>query len=69
VIDLGDALDLVAPELHSHGDLAANREDVQRVAAHAIAAPREVVVVALVVDVRQEAQHLVPLARLAPPQR
>ena len=68
-VDLDDALDLVAPELDAHGDLLVGREDLERVAAHAELAAREVDVVALVVDVGQEAQHLVALARLALAQR
>ena len=60
-----DALDLVAPELHAHGHVLVGRVDVQRVAADAEGAAAEVHVVALVPDVDEVAQHLVPPPGLA----
>ncbi len=64
-VDLGDALELVAPERDADHDLLGGRVDFERVAAHAELAGRQVVVVALVVDVGESAQHLVALVDLA----
>ena len=53
-IDLGDALDLVAPQLDAHALLLVGREDLDRVAAHAEGAALERDVVALVLDARRD---------------
>src|SRR5205814_213370 len=67
-VDLRDPLDLVAPELDADRDLAADWEDVQRIPTHPKASAREVVVVALVIDVGEKAEDTVALAGLAAPQ-
>ena len=67
-INLGDALHLIAPELDPVGRLAVGGLHLQRVAPHAEGPAAQIVVVALVVDVHQVAQELVPLAGLALPQ-
>ncbi len=65
-IDLVQRLDLVAEELDAHrAALFVGREDLDDVAAHAEGAAMEVVVVALVLDVDQLAQHAVALDGLA----
>ena len=66
-IDLDDALDLVAEELDADGQVLVGGEDLQHVAAHAELAAHEVLVVALVLDVGQLAQHAVAPARSRPP--
>ena len=52
-VDLGDALDLVAPELDADGLLVVGRKDLDRVAAHPERAPLERHVVAAVLDPHQ----------------
>ena len=64
-IDLDDALDLVAEELDAVGEILIGGIDFQHVAAHAELAADEVLVVALVLDVGQVAQHAIAPARLA----
>ena len=68
-IELGDPLDLVAPELDPLGHLGVGREDIERVAAHAEGAAVEIDIVALELQVDQLAQQLVAVADLADPQR
>ena len=53
VVDLGDALYLVPPEVDAHRVVRIGREHVERVAAHAERAALELVVVAVVLDVDQ----------------
>ena len=55
----GDAVDLVAEELDTHGQLLVHRDDLHRVAAHAERAAGERDVVALVLHVHELAQQLV----------
>ena len=62
-VDLGDELDLVAEEGDAQGVLGVGREDVDGVAAHAEGAAREVVVVAVVLDVDELADEVVALER------
>ena len=65
-IDLVQRLDLVAEELDAHrAALFVGGEDLDGVAAHAEGAAMEVVVVALVLDVDQLAQHAVAIDSLA----
>ena len=64
-VDLADALDLVAPQADAVGGLAVGRLYLQHVAAHAEAAALQEVVVAVVVDLDQVAQHLVAAHHLA----
>ena len=61
-VDLDDALDLVAKELDAHRQVLIRWEDLQHIAAHAELAAREVLVVALILDVGQLAQHAVAAA-------
>ena len=58
-VDLGQALDLVAPELDAEGRIAVGRENVHRIAAHPEGAPAKVQVVAVVVDGGQVAEEAV----------
>ena len=60
-VEAHDALDLVAPEGHPHGRVFVGRPDLERVAAHAELAARELVVVARVVNVDQLAQRLIAI--------
>ena len=50
-INLGNALELVTPERDAHDDLLGRGMDLERVAAHAELAGRQIVVVAFVIDV------------------
>ena len=64
-VELGDALDLVAEELHPDREVVVRRVDLERVAADAELPPDEALVVALVLDVDEMPQHVVaphPLA-------
>ena len=63
-IDLGDALDVVAPELDAVGGLAVGWHDLQGVAAHAEFASLQDLVVAGVLDIDQVAQQIVATSRL-----
>ncbi len=57
-IDLVERLDLVAEEFDPHRAVFfVGREDLDRVAAHAKSAAMEIVIVALVLDIDQLAQH------------
>ncbi len=58
-IELGDALHLVAEELHAHDEVVVGRLQLQRVAADAEPGTRELLVVALVLEIDQLAQHAV----------
>ena len=64
VVDLGDRLHLVAPELHADGVVGIGREHVERVAANAEGAAFELVIVAIVLDVNQLMDDVVALGRL-----
>ena len=57
--------DLVAEELDAHGVVGVRREDVEHVAPHSEVPPLEFVVVAVVLDLDQVADQLVPVVRLA----
>ena len=58
-VELGDALDLVAEELDAHDEVVVGRLELERVAADAELGPRQRLVVALVLEVDQLAQHAV----------
>ena len=61
-----EPLDLIAEELHAHrAAFFVGRKNLDRVAAHAEGAAMEIVIVALVLDIDQFAQHPVALDSLA----
>src|SRR5881394_3931580 len=64
-IDLGDALDLVAPELDAHGLLVVGGEDLHGIAAHPESAALEPDVVALILDRDEVREERVAAARFA----
>ena len=64
VVDLGDRLNLVTPELHADGVVGIGREHVERVAANAEGAAFELVIVAIVLDVDQLVDDVIALGRL-----
>ena len=63
LVNLVDALDLVAEELDAHGVLGIGREHVHHVAAHAEGASVQVVVVAVVEDVDERVHEVVAVKR------
>ena len=71
-VELGDALDLVAEELDADDEVVVGRLELERVAAHAEPGARQGLVVALVLEVDQLAQHAVapiPAADAQPERR
>ena len=63
-VDLDHAVDLVPEELHPHGEVVVGGEDLQHLPPHAVLAPGEAGVVALVLDVVQVAQEAIPAPHL-----
>ena len=61
VIDLGDLLYLIAPELHAHRIVRIRREHIQVIPTHAERAAFQLVVVAIVLDVDKVVDHLVAI--------
>ena len=61
MVDLGDGLDLVAPEVDAHGVVGIRREHVERVAPHAERAAFQLVVVAVVLDVYEVVDDVVAI--------
>ena len=59
-VDLDDALDLVAEELHAQGDVLVGGKNFQRIASHPERAADESHVVAVVLDVDQVPNNLIP---------
>ena len=59
-VDLDDLLHLVAPQAHPQRVVVVGGPDLEAVAAHPELAPGEADVVALVVDLHQLGEHLVP---------
>ena len=68
VVDLGDGLYLVAPELHADGVVGIGREHVERIAPHSERAAHELVVVAVVLDVDEVVNHVVAVGGHLPVQ-
>ena len=64
LVHLGDRLDLVAEELHAHGVVRVRREHVEHVTPDAERAARQLVVVAVVLDVDEIADEIVAVVRL-----
>src|SRR5690606_31787445 len=67
-IDLGDPLNLVAPQLDAVGGFFVRWHDFDRIAPDPERTTLQLVVVAVVVDIDQVAQELVTLSRLPAPQ-
>ena len=63
LVDLGDELDLVSEEADADGVVRVGRPHVDDVAAHAEGAAREVVVVAVILDVDELVHEVVALER------
>ena len=61
VVDLGDGLDLVAPELDADRMVGVRREHIERIAAHAERAALLLVVVAVVLDIDELMDDLVAI--------
>ena len=64
LVDLGYELHLVAEELEAQGVLRIRRVHVDHVAAHAKRAARQVVIVAIVLDIDQRMDEVVALERI-----
>ena len=64
VVDLGDELDLVSKEAHAQRVLGVWREHIHGISPHAEGPAREVVVVAVVLDVDERLDEVVALERL-----
>jgi len=64
-IELGDALDFIAPELNPQRNLLVGGKDVERIAAHTERTPVKIHIIALELQVEQLAQQFVAVAHLA----
>ena len=63
VVYFGNRLDFVTPKLNANGIVGIGRKHVKRVAAHAKRAARQLVVVAIVLDVNKVVNDIVALGR------
>ena len=61
VVDLGNLLYLIAPELHAHWIVRVRREHIEVIPAHAERAAFQLVVVAVVLDVDKVMNHLIAI--------
>ena len=69
-IDLGDPVDLVAKKFHPNGFFAfLRREDFQHIAAHTESSPVEIHVIAIILNIDQGLDDIVPVFFHSRPQR